>query len=65
MQGRLRGEALTVEIQTSCAHCGRAIQLSVDNELHYQVQTGGADPLVFEPQLDWGTFTEPNIIHSY
>ena len=56
---------MSVEIQTRCAHCGWAIQLTVDNELHYQVQTDGADPLVFEPELDWRTFSEPNIIHSY
>ena len=56
---------MTVEIQTRCAHCGQPMQLTVDNELHYQVQTAGADPLVFEPQLNWETFTEPNIIHAY
>jgi hypothetical protein len=25
----------------------------------------GAEPLVFEPQVDWETFEAPNIIHDY
>jgi hypothetical protein len=37
----------------------------VDSELKHQTRQGGAKPLVFSPQIDWNTFTEPNIIHAY
>ncbi len=65
VQGRLRGEPLTVEIQTTCAHCGQPIQLAVDSNMQYWVKTAEAQPLIFEPDLNWATFTEPNIIHAY
>ncbi len=65
VQGRLRETALSVEIRTVCAHCGSAMQLVVDSEMHYQVRTAGAGPLVFEPHVDWTRFTDPNIIHAY
>ncbi len=65
VQGQLRHEPLTIQIKTSCAHCGQSILIEVDQDLHYKVNTPGADPLIFEPQLDWDTFAEPNIIHAY
>jgi hypothetical protein len=36
----------------------------VDSELRYSVEED-AEPLVFEPHINWETFTEPNIIHAY
>ncbi len=65
VQGCLRAEPLTVEIQTACAHCGQPIQIAVDGDMRYRVQTPDAEPLIFEPDLDWATFAEPNIIHAY
>ncbi len=65
VQGRLRGEQLAVAIETECAHCGERIQITVDSEMHYQVHTRGAKPLIFEPDIDWEGFTEPNILHAY
>lgn len=65
MQGRLTGNALEVEIATSCAHCDSRMEIVVDSELAYRIVEGGDAPLVFEPQVDWNRFTEPNIIHGY
>ena len=68
MQGRLRNERLAVEIDTECGCCGRELRLhSVWNgdSLEHEVRSEGADPLVFEPQIDWAEFSEPNIIHAY
>ncbi len=65
MQGRLRGEPVEVTIDTECAHCGQPIQMTLDSDLHYRVLTAGAMPLVFEPDVDWEIFTDPNIIHAY
>jgi hypothetical protein len=65
VQGRLRESALSVEIISSCAHCGDPIRLEVDSELNIQVIEGGPKPLVFEPEIDWSTFAEPNIINAY
>jgi hypothetical protein len=65
VQGRLRESFLTVEIVSSCAHCGEPIRLEVDSELSFRVLEGGPRPLVFEPDIDWSTFSEPNIINAY
>jgi hypothetical protein len=65
VQGRLREQALSVEIDSSCAHCGTPIRLEVDSELKTRVIEGDPRPLVFEPHVDWSTFAEANIIDGY
>jgi len=65
VQGRLRNERLSVKIDSECGHCGRKLHLSFDSELAWSVEEGDADPLVFEPDIDWGHFRGANIIHDY
>jgi hypothetical protein len=65
VQGRLRQEALSVVIRTVCGHCAQPLQIVVDSELRYRVNEPDAQPLVFEPHINWETFTEPNIIYTY
>jgi hypothetical protein len=54
-----------VEIKSTCAHCGEAIELMVDSELNHRIEKGGPRPLVFEPSIDWCEFKDPNIIDGY
>jgi hypothetical protein len=65
VQGHLRKEHLSVTIETTCAHCGQAMHITVDSDMEVSVHDEGADPLVFMPQIDWDTFAEPNIIDAY
>jgi hypothetical protein len=65
VQGHLRQSPLEVEIKSTCAHCGEAIELVVDSELNYRIEKGGPIPLVFEPEIDWSRFKDPNIIDGY
>ncbi|HET7377950.1 MAG TPA: hypothetical protein VFK30_14655 [Anaerolineae bacterium] len=65
MQGRLTGKALTVSIETECAHCRRPIGLTLDQDLRYRLNESDAAPLVFEPDVNWTTFNDPNIIQAY
>lgn len=65
VQGRLRDEQLSVEIETKCAHCNQGLHLTLDSELHWSVREHDANPLVFEPDVDWQHFEGPNIIHDY
>jgi hypothetical protein len=65
VQGHLRKSYLEVEIKTTCAHCGEAIELVVDSELNYRIEKGGSSPLVFEPEVDWSEFKDPTIIDGY
>lgn len=65
VESRLRKERLEVEIETSCAHCGRVLHILVDDQLRWRVRESGANPRVFLPQIDWATFRGPNIINDY
>jgi hypothetical protein len=65
VQGHLRQHRLEVEIRSTCAHCGEAIELVVDSELNHRIVKGGPSPLVFEPEIDWTRFNEPTIIDGY
>lgn len=35
------------------------------SEMRYAVEEVGAEPLVFEPHVNWEKFAEPNIIGAY
>ena len=65
MQGRIRQQTLSVDIETGCAHCARPFRLTADSELRLRVHDERAKPLVFSPQVDWATFQEPNITHAF
>jgi hypothetical protein len=41
------------------------MRLTVGSDLKYRVVERGAKPLLFEPEIDWAKFSEPNIIHAY
>jgi len=65
VEGRLRGERLSAELTTECGHCGQALHISIDSELNWQIRERYADPLLFEPEIDWATFKGANIINDY
>ena len=65
VQARLRNEPLEVEISTSCAHCGSALHILVDERLRWRVRESHANPRVFLPHIDWASFRGRNIINDY
>ena len=65
VQGRLRKEPVAVDVITHCSQSGRELRLHIDGDLNVEVQSPGAEPYVFEPHIDWQTFSAPNIIHDY
>jgi hypothetical protein len=64
VQGRLRGERLEVEIGSVCACCQRPIELRIDSDMNWQAEKNPS-LLVFQPQVEWSSFDEPNILHAY
>jgi hypothetical protein len=40
------------------------MEIVVDNDLDYRI-VRGRTPLVFEPDVDWSQFKDPNIIDGY
>ena len=61
----VRLESFDVEIRSQCACCGEKLRLTVSTAMECRVHDDGAAPLVFEPDVDWATFTDPSIIHRY
>ncbi len=37
----------------------------VDSDLNSRIVEGNRTLLVFEPEIDWGNFKDPNIIDGY
>lgn len=65
VQGHLLNRHIEVEILTACARCGDTMHLVVDSQLNHRINRGGEEPLVFEPEIDWGAFEDPTIIDGY
>ena len=65
VQGRLRGEPLSVVVRTECEYCSQPMHIEIDSGLGYRVQEEGADPLVFVPEVDLHALQEPSIIESF
>jgi hypothetical protein len=65
VQGQLRQQPLSVEIETACQHCGRPLRLALGSDMQFTVHEPEAAPLVFMPDVDWANFAERTIIDSY
>lgn len=65
MQGQLRKEHLEADLSTECAHCQATLDFRVTSDLLIEVRTEKAQPLVFAPEIDWTSFTAPNILDAY
>jgi len=64
VQGRLRGEKLSVKVETSCAHCGREMHLTIDSDLRWSVEED-ASPMLFRPDVDFRKLKDPSIIDAF
>jgi hypothetical protein len=65
VEGRLRNTLLTVTIDSECAHSATHIRIAVDSPMTCRAEGDAATALVFEPEVNWETFTESNIIRAY
>jgi hypothetical protein len=65
VQGQLRGESLSVVVDTECAHCSQPMRIEIDSELNYSVGEEGADPIIFIPQVYFQKLQDPSIIDSF
>ncbi len=65
MQGQLRKEYVSAELETECKHCGQSLHLTIDSNMQVLVREMDARPLLFMPDVDWPNFKEQTIIDSY
>ncbi len=64
MQGQLRGEPVSVLVETSCAHCGASLAFAVDDRLAFAF-VGNPEPLLFVPHVDFARLEDPSIIDAF
>jgi hypothetical protein len=65
VQGQLRDELLTFSVRTECAHCGEPIEIQIDRDLHCRVLSGGPEPMIFAPLVDFAQLADPSIIDAF
>ncbi|MGB8213954.1 MAG: hypothetical protein WCE68_10390 [Anaerolineales bacterium] len=65
MQGQLRQEKLTVQIESECGHCHTPLHLRVDSDLNFHVQEAQAVPLLFVPMMNLRKLDDPSIIDAF
>ncbi len=65
VQGRLREEKLAVAVDSTCAHCGRSIQIEIDSDLNYSVGDEACRPIVFVPDIKFSELEAPSIIDDF
>ena len=65
VQGQLRKEYVSIEIETKCSHCDQIMHFTIDSNMRVSVREADASPLVFMPDMDWDHFAERTIIDSY
>jgi hypothetical protein len=65
VQGQLRKECISFQIDTVCAHCNQPIHIEIDSDLHITAVEAGADPLVFIPMVDFDRLEDPSIIDAF
>ena len=65
MQGHLRGEPVTIRVDTECVHCAEPLTLEIDSDMNVQVEQVGADPMVFIPDVQVFDVKAPSIIDDF
>jgi hypothetical protein len=65
VQGQLRKEYFSIEVETKCEHCSQVMQFTIDSNMRVSIRESDANPLVFMPAIDWNSFAERTIIDSY
>ena len=61
----MRQTALTVTVNTECAHCGRPMEIAIDSELNFRVREEGCSPLAFVPDVNVLTIKDKSIINDF
>ncbi len=65
VQGKLRNEALSFEIQTECQCCGQKITFSMQHDLNYVLGQPESRPMFFMPIVDFTRLKAPSIVDHF
>ena len=65
MQGKLRNESLSFDIETECACCGKPIRFTMRHDLSFTLEDPSGDPLFFVPLVDFTKLKASSIIDDF
>ena len=65
VQGRLRQRELSIQVESSCAHCGRSMRLSIDQDMNCDTGDPDCRPIIFVPKVDVKKLEDPSIIDAF
>lgn len=65
VQGRLRGEPVSITVETRCEHCSEPLTLDIDADMNVRVAQPGAQPVVFSPDVPLYDIEAPSIVDDF
>jgi hypothetical protein len=65
VQGRLRDEALSFEVETECACCSKPIRFTMRHDLSFTLEDATSDPLFLVPMVDFTKLRASSIIDDF
>jgi hypothetical protein len=65
VQGRLRQEPVSIQVETECAHCKEPMQLEIDSDMHCRCPENDCRPIIFVPDVDLNRLKDPHIIEAF
>ena len=65
MQGRLRGEPVSITVETRCEHCSEPMTLEIDSDMNVRCEKSGAKPMVFLPDVAVLDVEAPSIVDDF
>lgn len=52
-------------MNSECAHCKKPMHMEIDNEMNCTVAEEGCSPVVFVPEVNFGSLEDPSIIDAF
>ena len=65
VQGHLRGEPISITVETRCEHCSEPLTLDIDNDMNVRVAQPAATPMVFVPDVLPYDIKAPSIVDDF
>ena len=65
MQGKLRNEPLSFQVESECACCSEPIRFTMRHDLSFTLEDPASDPLFFVPMVDFTKLKASSIIDDF
>jgi hypothetical protein len=65
VQGKLRNEQLSFDIESECACCKKPIRFAMNHDLSYTLADTNSDPIFFVPIVDFTRLKAPSIVERF